>query len=341
VELEDHLGDIVRKGRLQAGVSVSAAARAAGLTAAELAALEDNGIPPRRPDYPALAALLGLHAGKLEDICNGWRPAPVDLCAWRELRQITTFGQAYAANCYLAWDSVTKEAALFDTGFDPAPVCALVEENRLQLKHLFITHNHGDHAGALPAIAARFPNARLHTYPGLARPEQQQSPSGFITLGHLCIALRATPGHTEDGTTFIVTNWPVTAMPEPGRSRRKEALTNGGPGGAQRAASQEALPSASTLQGVPFSPHATASTPNVPRSPGGMPQLTLRLTPPPVAIVGDALFAGSMGNVPGPGAPAREIIREQILSLPPATLLCPGHGPLTTVAEELARNPFF
>jgi hydroxyacylglutathione hydrolase len=29
------------------------------------------------------------------------------------------------------------------------------------------------------------------------------------------------------------------------------------------------------------------------------------------------------------------------LSLPPDTLICPGHGPLTTIAEEKAHNPFF
>jgi len=38
---------------------------------------------------------------------------------------------------------------------------------------------------------------------------------------------------------------------------------------------------------------------------------------------------------------ARQKVREQILSLPPDTLICPGHGPLTTVAEEKAHNPFF
>ena len=38
---------------------------------------------------------------------------------------------------------------------------------------------------------------------------------------------------------------------------------------------------------------------------------------------------------------ARQKVREQILSLPPDTLLCPGHGPLTTVAEEKSHNPFF
>ena len=33
--------------------------------------------------------------------------------------------------------------------------------------------------------------------------------------------------------------------------------------------------------------------------------------------------------------------REQILSLPDAAVLCPGHGPLTTVGEEKVNNPFF
>jgi glyoxylase-like metal-dependent hydrolase (beta-lactamase superfamily II) len=31
----------------------------------------------------------------------------------------------------------------------------------------------------------------------------------------------------------------------------------------------------------------------------------------------------------------------EILSLPDPTILCPGHGPLTTVAQEKAHNPFF
>jgi glyoxylase-like metal-dependent hydrolase (beta-lactamase superfamily II) len=33
--------------------------------------------------------------------------------------------------------------------------------------------------------------------------------------------------------------------------------------------------------------------------------------------------------------------REQILTLPDETVLCPGHGPLTTVGEDRAHNPFF
>jgi hydroxyacylglutathione hydrolase len=33
--------------------------------------------------------------------------------------------------------------------------------------------------------------------------------------------------------------------------------------------------------------------------------------------------------------------REKILTLPEDTVLCPGHGPLTTVGEERRHNPFF
>lgn len=59
------------------------------------------------------------------------------------------------------------------------------------------------------------------------------------------------------------------------------------------------------------------------------------------AVVGDALFAGSMGGGMVSYADALRTDREEILSLPPETILCPGHGPLTTVGEERAHNPFF
>jgi hydroxyacylglutathione hydrolase len=60
-----------------------------------------------------------------------------------------------------------------------------------------------------------------------------------------------------------------------------------------------------------------------------------------VAVVGDALFAGSIGNPNISYDDCLRNAREQILTLPPETILCPGHGPLTTVAMECAHNPFF
>lgn len=60
-----------------------------------------------------------------------------------------------------------------------------------------------------------------------------------------------------------------------------------------------------------------------------------------VAIVGDAIFAGSMGGGIVSYESALQTNRAQILTLPGDTIIAPGHGPLTTVAEEKAHNPFF
>lgn len=60
-----------------------------------------------------------------------------------------------------------------------------------------------------------------------------------------------------------------------------------------------------------------------------------------VAVVGDAIFAGSMGGGMVSFAEALENNRKKIMTLPDETVLCPGHGPLTTVGEEKRHNPFF
>lgn len=61
----------------------------------------------------------------------------------------------------------------------------------------------------------------------------------------------------------------------------------------------------------------------------------------PVAIVGDAIFAGSMGGGKVSYADAHRTTLEEILTLPAETILASGHGPLTTVGEEKLHNPFF
>ena len=61
----------------------------------------------------------------------------------------------------------------------------------------------------------------------------------------------------------------------------------------------------------------------------------------PVAVVGDSLFAGSMGGGGISYSDALENNRKKILTLPGQTVICPGHGPLTSVAEEQQHNPFF
>ena len=75
-------------------------------------------------------------------------------------------------------------------------------------------------------------------------------------------------------------------------------------------------------------------------SPGGMTYLVTGLSRP-IAVVGDALFAGSMGGGNVSYEDALRNNREKILTLSDETIVCPGHGPLTTVGKEKRDNPFF
>ncbi len=273
MQLEDHFGDIIRKGRKILNLPASVSAAAAGLSETELTALEESGQCAQPINFTALGPVIGMDAAKLESIFAGWLPTPQDVHRWQQLRVFTTSDDGMAVHCYLIWDAATREATLFDTGMDAAPILAELTAQKLQLRHIFITHSHWDHIHCLGDIRKAFPEAQIHSrIHGAPRAQQLQSGDTF-TLGGLHITHRETPGHAEDGVTYLINGWPANA--------------------------------------------------------------------PQVAIVGDAIFAGSMGNGNGQWELARQKVRAEILTLANDTLLCPGHGPLTTVGEEVAHNPFF
>jgi len=271
--LEDSLGDILRKARTSTQTSDATAAEAAGLSLADYTAMESSGKAAPGTDFLKLGALLTLDGAKLERVAKGWLPASAKLETWREVRVITTAGDDMTVNAFLVWDEATRDAAVFDTGFTAEPMFRLLDEHQLQLRHIFITHSHPDHVAALGELRRRFPQARVHSGSKHAPVEQRLRPDECISLGSLRITHRETPGHAEDGVSFIVGNWPDDA---------------------------------------PF-----------------------------VTIVGDCIFAGSMGGARDQLALARAKVRDHVLSLPPETLICPGHGPVTTVAQEKANNPWF
>ena len=60
-------------------------------------------------------------------------------------------------------------------------------------------------------------------------------------------------------------------------------------------------------------------------------------------IAGDALFRGSIGRTDLPGGDHDLLvksIRKRLLTLPPATLVYPGHGEETTIGQESQTNPY-
>ena len=191
----------------------------------------------------------------------------------QNLKTFISSEDGLTVNCYLLWDSATRDAALFDTGIEAQPLLDFLTANQLSLRQLFITHSHWDHVAALPKIRAAWPMVQLHSSSPKAPAAQQNQSNTEITLGRFRISHRATPGHADDGVTYLIHGWPDNA--------------------------------------------------------------------PAVAIVGDTILAGSMCNGNGQWEIARQKIRSEILTLSDDTLLCAGHGPLTTIREAKKFNPFF
>jgi hydroxyacylglutathione hydrolase len=62
-----------------------------------------------------------------------------------------------------------------------------------------------------------------------------------------------------------------------------------------------------------------------------------------LAIVGDVLFAGSIGRTDLPGGDHHQLlrsIRDKLLPLDDDVTVLSGHGPVTTIGRERATNPF-
>ena len=267
MNLEDHLGDILRKARRAAGVPAEVVARTIGLSSSAYAALEESGRVESRIPLNRVAPLLGLDAIKLEGIAAGWRPRTRDLAQWRHLEMVATTEGGNTVNAFLVWDPSTREAALFDTGWEARPLLELLERHALCLRSILLTHSHHDHVAGLETLRRAVPAAQVFVGGGPSEPH------GGLVLGQLRISRQPVGGHAEDGVIYVVRGWFEAA--------------------------------------------------------------------PAVAVVGDTLFAGSIASGFISWEVLKHQVREHILVLPAETLICPGHGPVTTVAEEWAHNPFF
>ncbi len=66
--------------------------------------------------------------------------------------------------------------------------------------------------------------------------------------------------------------------------------------------------------------------------------------PEPLCFSGDVLFAGSIGRTDLPGGDLADRCRRACVTrsctLADETVVLPGHGPMTTIGQERATNPF-
>jgi len=271
--LEDHAGDIVLKARMAENIIHDDVAEAAGLDIESYRKFEVHGDTGQNVDYERLADLVGLDGAKLRQVAEGWEPEPIDESRWNQLRMLATYGGEMWVNAYLIWDEDTKEAVLFDTGWEAKPALEIIEKEGLALTHLLVTHGHTDHIADIASVRKAFPDVVVRANSERAPKAMRFEQGEVIKVGRFEITARESPGHADDAVVLVVDGWPDGA--------------------------------------------------------------------PKVAIVGDVIFAGSMGGHRNNPVVARQKAREEILSLPDETLVCAGHGPLSTVAEAKAVIPFF
>jgi glyoxylase-like metal-dependent hydrolase (beta-lactamase superfamily II) len=267
IPLEDNASDIIGKAQRGLGISDSQLAEKSGVSAERIRKLREGDFEGDAIERTAPA--LKLDAVALRKLAAGtWNPEPV-----REIEGLAQFNTTYGdmtVNAYLVWDPAAREAVAFDTGADCGGMLQRIEQERLTVKLILLTHTHPDHVADLRALT-KATGAPIY----LSELEEEAGAEAIregkrFRVGSLEIEARLTSGHSPGGMTFVVI----------GLSR-------------------------------------------------------------PVAIVGDSLFAGSMGGGNVSYEDALRNNREKILTLPDETIICPGHGPLTTVGKEKQDNPFF
>jgi glyoxylase-like metal-dependent hydrolase (beta-lactamase superfamily II) len=70
----------------------------------------------------------------------------------------------FAENTYLVTDESTQDAVLIDPGDEGARIVALVEQARVTLQAIWLTHAHLDHIGAVAAVKRRW-DVPVHLHP--------------------------------------------------------------------------------------------------------------------------------------------------------------------------------
>jgi hydroxyacylglutathione hydrolase len=203
-------------------------------------------------------------------------------------------------NCYVVREAGSTRAFVVDPGAQAHDIVAVAVERGVTVEAILVTHCHWDHIGAVAELA-RLTGAPV--WMGAIEAPVLEDPSQFPIGGPDPIE-PATVDHRLDGGERIeVAGIAIDVLATPGHS----------PG------------------------HLTFLVEGVRDASGD------GYDSPPVAFVGDVVFEGSVGRTDLPFADGDtlaatlEMLRGR---LAPETVLCSGHGPVTTMQRELAHNPF-
>ena len=130
----------------------------------------------------------------------------------------------YETNCYVVGSESTKQGMIVDPGAEPGNILNMVEELRLSIAWIVITHAHFDHVGALKAVkdatgaklaiheaeiegVRQAINQALGVMTGSvgkpAKPDRLLEDGDIIDIGDLQFTVLHTPGHSRGGISLV------------------------------------------------------------------------------------------------------------------------------------------
>ena len=211
-QLEDEFGDVVAKARRGQGIAVAALADRVGLTAGDIAKIEDYELVPAADTIERLAQALGLHPGKLQaSATQAFFPRhPVGRPLAGAQVEMMVLGSGFLMNGYIVGCAATGQAAIIDPGFDADKILQRLAASGLTVEQILLTHGHQDHIGALAEIGrataapARIHRGDLALTGSLADQIAGELEEGEVVhVGKLRFEVRSTPGHTAGGISLV------------------------------------------------------------------------------------------------------------------------------------------
>lgn len=136
----------------------------------------------------------------------------------------------YATNTYLIWDESSKEAIIVDAAAPSQKLVDDIQNLKLHLKYIILTHGHADHIGGIPFVKEHFEvpvlihkadkekltdaQKNLSSYMGedfvSGKPDVLMKDGDIFHLGKETFKVIHTPGHTQGGICLRFSDFIIT-----------------------------------------------------------------------------------------------------------------------------------
>lgn len=121
-------------------------------------------------------------------------------------------------NCYILEDDTTGKAAVIDPGDEAGRILKVLEEDKVEVEYILLTHGHYDHTTGVPELHRALPQAKVYIHKADANGAGSQlfplakqvedllyyDDGDKLTLGSLTIEVIHTPGHSKGSVTLKV-----------------------------------------------------------------------------------------------------------------------------------------